>query len=147
VDASGDLRIERRYARLVGLPLVHLGRLHGPPRRGRSTSSVPPRRSSSSFRGASFALARSDGTPGRCTDSLLPRRRGPVAGGAPLRQRPRSPRTSRSVAPRDVAGGSLPGECTCAATDVGWHRHPMPVKERPPVSWTGGLPRGHRTWS
>jgi protein MpaA len=29
VDASGDLRIERRYARLVGLPLVHLGRLHG----------------------------------------------------------------------------------------------------------------------
>ena len=29
VDASGDLRVERRYARLVGLPLVHLGRLHG----------------------------------------------------------------------------------------------------------------------
>ena len=29
VDASGDARIERRYARLVGLPLVHLGRLHG----------------------------------------------------------------------------------------------------------------------
>jgi protein MpaA len=29
VDASGDLTIERRYARLVGLPLVYLGRLHG----------------------------------------------------------------------------------------------------------------------
>ena len=29
VDASGDDRIERRYARLVGLPLVHLARLHG----------------------------------------------------------------------------------------------------------------------
>jgi protein MpaA len=29
VDASGDLTIERRYARLVGLPLVPLGRLHG----------------------------------------------------------------------------------------------------------------------
>ena len=29
VDASGDLAIERRYARLVGLPLVYLGRLHG----------------------------------------------------------------------------------------------------------------------
>ena len=29
VDASGDVRVERRYARLVGLPLVHLGRLHG----------------------------------------------------------------------------------------------------------------------
>ncbi len=29
VDASGDVRIERRYARLVGLPLVHLARLHG----------------------------------------------------------------------------------------------------------------------
>jgi protein MpaA len=29
VDASGDLRIERRYARLVGLPLVRLGRLNG----------------------------------------------------------------------------------------------------------------------
>ena len=29
VDASGDLTIERRYARLVGLPLVGLGRLHG----------------------------------------------------------------------------------------------------------------------
>ena len=29
VDASGDLRIERRYARLIGLPLVRLGRLHG----------------------------------------------------------------------------------------------------------------------
>ena len=29
VDASGDLTIERRYARLVGLPLVRLGRLHG----------------------------------------------------------------------------------------------------------------------
>ena len=29
VDASGDVTIERRYARLVGLPLVHLDRLHG----------------------------------------------------------------------------------------------------------------------
>jgi murein peptide amidase A len=29
VDASGDLTIERRYARLVDLPLVYLGRLHG----------------------------------------------------------------------------------------------------------------------
>jgi murein peptide amidase A len=29
VDASGDVRLERRYARLVGLPLVHLDRLHG----------------------------------------------------------------------------------------------------------------------
>jgi murein peptide amidase A len=29
VDASGDVTIERRYARLVGLPLVNLGRLHG----------------------------------------------------------------------------------------------------------------------
>jgi protein MpaA len=29
VDASGDVRLERRYARLVGLPLVHLERLHG----------------------------------------------------------------------------------------------------------------------
>ena len=29
VDASGDVTIERRYARLVGLPLVHLGLLHG----------------------------------------------------------------------------------------------------------------------
>lgn len=29
VDASGDVTIERRYARLVGLPLVRLGRLHG----------------------------------------------------------------------------------------------------------------------
>jgi len=29
VDASGDLTIERRYARLVGLPLVDLGPLHG----------------------------------------------------------------------------------------------------------------------
>jgi murein peptide amidase A len=29
VDASGNVRLERRYARLVGLPLVHLGRLHG----------------------------------------------------------------------------------------------------------------------
>jgi murein peptide amidase A len=29
VDASGDVTIERRYARLVGLPLVHLERLHG----------------------------------------------------------------------------------------------------------------------
>ncbi len=29
VDASGDVRIERRYARLVGLPLVHLARLRG----------------------------------------------------------------------------------------------------------------------
>jgi protein MpaA len=29
VDASGDITIERRYARLVGLPLVHLDRLHG----------------------------------------------------------------------------------------------------------------------
>ena len=29
VDASGDVTIERRYARLVGLPLVHLGPLHG----------------------------------------------------------------------------------------------------------------------
>jgi protein MpaA len=29
VDASGDVRIERRYARLIGLPLVHLARLHG----------------------------------------------------------------------------------------------------------------------
>jgi murein peptide amidase A len=29
VDASGDLTIERRYARLVGLPLVYVGRLHG----------------------------------------------------------------------------------------------------------------------
>jgi murein peptide amidase A len=29
VDASGDVRLERRYARLVGLPFVHLERLHG----------------------------------------------------------------------------------------------------------------------
>jgi murein peptide amidase A len=29
VDASGDVTVERRYARLVGLPLVRLGRLHG----------------------------------------------------------------------------------------------------------------------
>jgi protein MpaA len=29
VDASGDVRLERRYARLVGLPLVHLSRLRG----------------------------------------------------------------------------------------------------------------------
>ncbi|HEY8117482.1 MAG TPA: M14 family zinc carboxypeptidase [Actinomycetota bacterium] len=29
VDASGDVTVERRYARLVGLPLVHLGPLHG----------------------------------------------------------------------------------------------------------------------
>jgi protein MpaA len=29
VDASGGLTIERRYARLVGLPLVSVGRLHG----------------------------------------------------------------------------------------------------------------------
>jgi murein peptide amidase A len=29
VDASGDVTIERRYARLVGLPLIHLGPLHG----------------------------------------------------------------------------------------------------------------------
>jgi murein peptide amidase A len=29
VDASGNVRVERRYARLVGLRLVHLGRLHG----------------------------------------------------------------------------------------------------------------------
>jgi protein MpaA len=29
VDASGDVRVERRYARLVGLPLVHLSGLHG----------------------------------------------------------------------------------------------------------------------
>ncbi len=29
VDASGDVTIERRYARLVGLPLVRLDRLHG----------------------------------------------------------------------------------------------------------------------
>ena len=29
VDASGDVTIERRYARLVGLPLVHLEGLHG----------------------------------------------------------------------------------------------------------------------
>ncbi len=29
VDSSGDVTIERRYARLVGLPLVHLDRLHG----------------------------------------------------------------------------------------------------------------------
>jgi murein peptide amidase A len=29
VDASGDVTIERRYARLVGLPLIHLGRPHG----------------------------------------------------------------------------------------------------------------------
>ena len=29
VDASGDLTIERRYARLVGLPIVHLDRLYG----------------------------------------------------------------------------------------------------------------------
>ena len=29
VDASGNVRMERRYARLVGLPLVHLARLHG----------------------------------------------------------------------------------------------------------------------
>ena len=29
VDASGDVRMERRYARLVDLPLVHLARLHG----------------------------------------------------------------------------------------------------------------------
>ena len=29
VDASGDDRMERRYARLVGLPLVHLPRLYG----------------------------------------------------------------------------------------------------------------------
>jgi protein MpaA len=29
VDASGDVRLERRYARLVGLPLVHLSGLRG----------------------------------------------------------------------------------------------------------------------
>ena len=29
VDAAGDVTIERRYARLVGLPLVHLDRLRG----------------------------------------------------------------------------------------------------------------------
>jgi murein peptide amidase A len=29
VDASGDVTVERRYARLVGLPLVNLGPLHG----------------------------------------------------------------------------------------------------------------------
>ena len=29
VDASGHVTVERRYARLVGLPLVRLGRLHG----------------------------------------------------------------------------------------------------------------------
>jgi len=29
VDASGDVRLERRYARLAGLPLVRLPRLHG----------------------------------------------------------------------------------------------------------------------
>jgi murein peptide amidase A len=29
VDASGNVRVERRYAHLVGLPLVRLGRLHG----------------------------------------------------------------------------------------------------------------------
>jgi protein MpaA len=29
VDASGTIRIERRYARLVGLPLEHLSGLHG----------------------------------------------------------------------------------------------------------------------
>jgi protein MpaA len=29
VEASGDLTIERRYARLVGLPIVHLDRLYG----------------------------------------------------------------------------------------------------------------------
>src|SRR5262245_44172517 len=29
VDASGDVRVERRYARLIGLPLERLSRLHG----------------------------------------------------------------------------------------------------------------------